>query len=785
MYRNRGIPSYAAKYKNTDVNSGTVQSLLRTINSMSQRCKSLDATEDILQRIRSIIVLYRPYLIDRHDLQVPELIIEALASPRHHDQPMHSQITHNYNYKYDYNSNVPLANSVDAFGTPVRNNMAQPTQPSAPPPPPVQVINQYPVQPPNAQPATTTSAGVTPSSPPTRLTNNDVSLISGAIENVCVDFTSQNMNKFTSTLIDVVMRAFSDDSVVTPNFVAALRRLYCLDQKFIERNDINELLDCVNGRTGSTFRSMSQVCNVISQLHDNLRLIHDRLLANVKTEKLPAQMETNSSDMGLADETNLQYILTSVNDRVEALQLYKSSYNQLADAIIARDRNTAQLQNLNYSTIVDVSPTFLTNLTERLIDLMSNVDRKTLSVKNEQTALRDLREQINEQKNEIDTLRANAKIEDYEQIKTERDQLKQRLITIETNYTQLENRCKIESDNYIKTETTNETVTHQNRLLEEQYKELETEVNVMRREIERLESTTQKSVAAVDEVRLLNDQISYLKNKEADDNSIITALRQALGVQISEYKNQVAAEQQQRLTAITNDIQTATNNIESIRVQITRIENILDKNLSAEISGKMSTITTTRPSPYSRPSAAPPTIKPNVRPPLRSVSMRTVDNAEKINDVTTLAPSSIVATTTANRTVNKRSVEPADETAAVESKRACLEKGLETRSQQWMQNPLFNNIFNDPIIAQRALDDALIELQASPKTLPPKGYTRLVRAIGLRDYLTLINYKYNINRVLPIDMTAIIDSDFAQYAQNLNTLPSFETIEQEEITKKL
>nr|AAA58699.1 orf417 [Helicoverpa zea single nucleopolyhedrovirus] len=124
MYRNRGIPSYAAKYKNTDVNSGTVQSLLRTINSMSQRCKSLDATEDILQRIRSIIVLYRPYLIDRHDLQVPELIIEALASPRHHDQPMHSQITHNYNYKYDYNSNVPLANSVDAFGTPVRNNMA-------------------------------------------------------------------------------------------------------------------------------------------------------------------------------------------------------------------------------------------------------------------------------------------------------------------------------------------------------------------------------------------------------------------------------------------------------------------------------------------------------------------------------------------------------------------------------------------------------------------------------------------------------------------------------------
>jgi hypothetical protein len=94
----------APKYKNTDVSASTVQNLLQTINSMSQRCRGQANTDDVLQRVRSIILMYRPHLANRIDLQLPELTMEALMP----NSTNANQITHNFNYKYDYNTNVPL-----------------------------------------------------------------------------------------------------------------------------------------------------------------------------------------------------------------------------------------------------------------------------------------------------------------------------------------------------------------------------------------------------------------------------------------------------------------------------------------------------------------------------------------------------------------------------------------------------------------------------------------------------------------------------------------------------
>ncbi|AIU41301.1 desmoplakin [Sucra jujuba nucleopolyhedrovirus] len=119
-FRNRNATA-PPKFMNTDVNAGTVKNLLNTINTMSRQCKIQSDTDNVLERVRSIIFLHRPNLRHRTDLHVTELIMEAL-SPKQDDQP--HQITHNYNYKYDYNTNFapgvnnvpPPLPTVDPFG---------------------------------------------------------------------------------------------------------------------------------------------------------------------------------------------------------------------------------------------------------------------------------------------------------------------------------------------------------------------------------------------------------------------------------------------------------------------------------------------------------------------------------------------------------------------------------------------------------------------------------------------------------------------------------------------
>ncbi|AKR17358.1 desmoplakin [Urbanus proteus nucleopolyhedrovirus] len=91
-----------SKYKNTDVNANTVQTLLRTINTMSRKCNSSNENEQTVSRIRSIIFLHRPNLISRAELDTPELVTEALST----SVGVAREITHNYNYKYDYNTNA-------------------------------------------------------------------------------------------------------------------------------------------------------------------------------------------------------------------------------------------------------------------------------------------------------------------------------------------------------------------------------------------------------------------------------------------------------------------------------------------------------------------------------------------------------------------------------------------------------------------------------------------------------------------------------------------------------
>ncbi|AUA60295.1 desmoplakin [Operophtera brumata nucleopolyhedrovirus] len=100
-------------YNGVQVTESMIRSLLATINDMKARYRDQDNNADQLARIRSIIATYYPNLV-RHNTPVTDLVISALnvgavnimqrqaiAPPVHHEK------TINYNYRYDYNSNVP------------------------------------------------------------------------------------------------------------------------------------------------------------------------------------------------------------------------------------------------------------------------------------------------------------------------------------------------------------------------------------------------------------------------------------------------------------------------------------------------------------------------------------------------------------------------------------------------------------------------------------------------------------------------------------------------------
>ncbi|AXS67723.1 desmoplakin [Cryptophlebia peltastica nucleopolyhedrovirus] len=105
----------------------TTKALLKTISALNRRCQAQGSNDEMLERVRSIICQHRPHLQMRLDLQIPELVQEALIPIT-----FPNQITHNYNYKYDYNSNYNQG-GMDAFGSPQPPQQMMPPQQNMPP----------------------------------------------------------------------------------------------------------------------------------------------------------------------------------------------------------------------------------------------------------------------------------------------------------------------------------------------------------------------------------------------------------------------------------------------------------------------------------------------------------------------------------------------------------------------------------------------------------------------------------------------------------------------------
>lgn len=243
------------RYINADV---SVDNLLRTIDSMSRQCRSRNETESELARVRSIITLYRPHLQNRVDLQVAELVLEALMPPNGAQQ-----ITHNFNYKYDYNTNsaaappppfFPVAppRPTDAFGAPIAPS--EPTPASPPPPPKADAPN--PIQ----QNVYINSAGeaARPSSPrPPPPASGAVALmqvddadelaLKNDYDTLTREYTLVSYKRLVRTLV-----AVSQKYIINDLFVRGLAKLCSVE--LLLNNDLGALVDCINREAALNIR---------------------------------------------------------------------------------------------------------------------------------------------------------------------------------------------------------------------------------------------------------------------------------------------------------------------------------------------------------------------------------------------------------------------------------------------------------------------------------------------------------------------------------------------------
>ena len=236
---------------------------------MSQRCRGQANTEDIVQRVRSIILMYRPHLAGRVDLQLPELTMEALMP----NSTGANQITHNFNYKYDYNTNVPNA-----------YNPFVPQQPPQQSPPQQQIPQQTPLQSFtfNAAPSQVETGASMPTTTVTATTSLTIEQSDLATLNVLYANAQRtpDIASYKQLLRHIVflVRKYMRYEQIT----AGLELLETFDSLQTNNNDIAELLQCIHRETGWILPNGPSVCRWLSYLISS----YCRIVARVTKREL-------------------------------------------------------------------------------------------------------------------------------------------------------------------------------------------------------------------------------------------------------------------------------------------------------------------------------------------------------------------------------------------------------------------------------------------------------------------------------------------------------------------
>lgn len=493
-----------ARYKGTDINAATVQNLLRTINSMSKRTKRQSATDDTLSKIRSIIGLYRPHLINRNSASVPELVIEALAAPNA------NQVTHNFNYKYDYNTGAttatPAGVSYDNFGQPV------------PPPPP----------PPNAAPgAPSPGFGVGRAS----IDRADLDELNTAIDATCKTTDTPDIRALVSTLIKMSDKYFSDNALSD-----ALKRLYCVDRRLNEAqraaNDMDSLLQCINKSTNRNYPDLSQICDILTNLYETCKSLYARFF------KINSELEF--------DTLNLEQAATRIIERVDRLIEFERAYRSLVQASSEANNTLVEfpdrrLIDTNLRAFNDQFRRFMTTRTVAVSSRNNGLEHEA--------KLAEIAE-----RHRVDTRLLRERADRLDRVAEERDALRNDLQQVRSEMETLRERARNDRDAFDQrlAEAANaqsvkndkdkimELYTTVKRQYDQNMNEQEDTVNAFQaqivsltRQVAALTAECNRDNAESDEINLLRQSVSSLRETVANDQINISTLNNEL----EQYRN--------------------------------------------------------------------------------------------------------------------------------------------------------------------------------------------------------------------------------------------------------
>ncbi|AAM09222.1 putative desmoplakin [Mamestra configurata nucleopolyhedrovirus A] len=318
------------RYKNTDVSANTVHNLLQTINNMSQRSKTQAYTDEILNRVRSIILVYRPHLINRSDLQVPELVMEALKPDGTNSIP--HAITHNFNYKYDYNTNMP-----NGFNPLLQQHqqaqMMQPPSNDTTNAIPTQTINIHPIPsntsitttpnympqqpPPPPQPPSSQTVAV----PKPEELNELTEMYNTAVRSPTIEHFQALLDRVTV----VITHYFNYESIIT-----SLK--YFKDfEKYLNKN-IADLLSCLARKTQWALTNNTDICDCLSIVISsyckmathvlNYQFVLSDYITVQSLTTITSQIEqtlTNYTDNTI--QTKMQAVQQPLQEQIRQLQL--------------------------------------------------------------------------------------------------------------------------------------------------------------------------------------------------------------------------------------------------------------------------------------------------------------------------------------------------------------------------------------------------------------------------------------------------------------------------------
>ncbi|AYN45041.1 desmop [Alphabaculovirus alterspexiguae] len=416
---------YRPKYKNTDVSASTVQNLLQTINNMSQRCRGQANTEDVIQRVRSIILLHRPHLASRIDLQLPELTMEAFMP----NSSNVNQITHNFNYKYDYNTNVPGAyNPFFPAAAPQQytppNNLSSSTTP----------LQSFTIN--AAAPAADTSSVAAPE------TTSTTRVVTAPLAIEPEDLNNLNtlyVNAQRSPNVAIYKQLLRQLVYIVRKYVRYEQISLSLElmENFdsFQNNNLNELLRCIERETRWSIPNSSNVCRLISIIVSAYcRLVtkitqRDIIMSTIKTEDrlltIVGEVEQNvtdamnslmqakvTADSAQVTSEQINMLNARLQEQDNKLLQYQTQLTASQQQLASTESRTLVFGNAfgklqthfypNIQTNIDVSGDNVDDFTNKIIEYVSRLQSEKSTVSQQNNSYAQLEQQSTERINALE-----------------------------------------------------------------------------------------------------------------------------------------------------------------------------------------------------------------------------------------------------------------------------------------------------------------------------------------------------------------------------------------------